>query len=324
MRERTASILVIAGLVGLLPAAGRALTPYSQDFESLNQASATALANDGWLVYGNVFAPDGVTYLYGYGPYPAPNDGYAFCQIVLGEGGVEQGAQQLVAFSDYENLDHAKGYIIEANVYREQAVTADAVGQTWVFDFQAKLGNLEGGSTAAAFIKTINPSAGYVMTNFISADMTNTPATWMGYSLSITIDTSLVGQLLQIGFLNKASYYEGSGIFYDNLSFHILDMTDVPDQTLAGATLRQNHPNPFNPSTQIEFALDRPGRVELCVFDLAGRRIATLRRDDLEAGEHVVTWNGRSDAGTPVPAGQYRCVLKTAAGRVSRSMALVK
>ncbi len=107
----------------------------------MSQTSLTALSDDGWLVYGNVFTSGG-TYLYGYGPFPAPNTGQAFCQVVVGEGGTEQGAQQLVVFSDYNNTDHASGRLIESNVYQEQVVGPGDVGEIWRFSFQAKRGNL--------------------------------------------------------------------------------------------------------------------------------------------------------------------------------------
>jgi hypothetical protein len=319
-------MLAAALLIYLIPAAGQAaLTAYSQDFELLGQADPSALDTDGWLVYGNVFQPDGTTYIYGYGANPAPNDGFGFCQIVLLEGGIEQGVQQLVSFSDYNNGDHALGNIIESNVYQEQTIGPADVGTTWVFDFEAKLGNLTGASTAAAFIKTLNPAAGYALTNFISEDMTSTPLTWTGYSISIVIDASLNGQILQIGFLNRATNYVSSAVFYDNLDFHLGDPTGItPDRAVIGAALRQNYPNPFNPETRIEFALDRPGSVDISVFDLAGRRIATLHRGDMAIGDHAVTWNGRTDSGAPAASGRYSYVLETTTGRVSRSMILLK
>jgi hypothetical protein len=324
MQMRDCRVAAAAVLICLIPAAGYALTPYSQDFELLVQSDPNALANDGWLVFGNVYEPDGTTYIRGYGPYPAPNHSAAFCQIVLGEGGVEQGLQQLVVFSDYENTDHALGDIIESNVYHEQPITSADVGQVWAFEFQAKRGNIEGASTAAAFIKTLDPDAGYALTNIITKDMTTIPTTWSGHGIAIEIDASLEGQLLQFGFLNRASNYEGSGIFYDNLIFY-QTVTDVPaGDVLAGASLRQNYPNPFNPGTRIEFALDNPGLVDISVYDLAGRRIATLQHGELGAGEHHVFWDGRTDAGLAAPAGQYRYVLKTAAGATSRAMVLLK
>ncbi len=283
MRNRATALCALALLLAsLVPAAAHAaLAAYSQDFENLVQTDPSALANDGWLVYGNVSTPTG-TYLYGYGPYPAPNDGFAFCQIDMLQGGTDQGLQQLVVFSDYNNTDHANGNLVESNTYQEQTVGAADVGTIWTFEFQAKLGNLEGSSTALAFIKTLNPSAGYALTNFITADMTAIPTTWGGYSLSIPIDASLEGQLLQIGFANTATLYEGSGVFYDNIVFHQTgDISAVPGAGADAVVLGQNYPNPFNPTTRIDFSLAAAQQVELTVYDLAGRRVAVLQSGPL-------------------------------------------
>lgn len=230
MTARLKVFFGVAALVIFTPLASFALTPYTQDFEGLTQGDPAALANDGWLVYGNVFGPDW-SYWYGYGPFPAPNGGAAFCAIATGEGGAEQGAQQLSVYSDYNNGDHASGAHIESNVFHEQSIAAADVGQTWVFDFQAKLGNLEGATTALAFIKTLDPNSGYAMTNFITVDMTNTPTAWSSYSLSIPIDASLAGQILQFGFANTATYYEGSGVFYDNIDFYLCEASPAEPAT---------------------------------------------------------------------------------------------
>jgi len=48
-------------------------------------------------------------------------------------------------------------------------------------------------------------------------------------------------------------------------------------------TVYQNHPNPFNPSTQISFALPKAQRVTLKVFDLTGKEVATLLRNEHKA-----------------------------------------
>lgn len=214
-----ATIALAAAVLLLVPVASRAdLTTYTQNFEGLVQTDPAALGNDGWKVFGNVFSPDHSVYYYGYGVYPAPNNAGGFCGIDLTP---EPGyaAQDMVVYSDYNNADHGVGNQIEANVFQEQTVGAADVGNTWTFRFDAKLGNLVAPTTALAFIKTLDPNAGWAMTNFITADMTSTPAAWSSYSLSILITPALSGQILQFGFANTCSNYLGSGVWYDNVDW---------------------------------------------------------------------------------------------------------
>lgn len=157
MCRRARTVLAAALLMAVPIPSQAALAPYVENFETLAAGDASALGNAGWIVFGNVYSPDHLQYYYGYGPFPAPNDTAAFCEIVSGEGGLLQGAQQLSAFNDYKNADHALGRLIESNVYREQTIGAGDVGTTWTFEFDAKLGNLERPSTAYAFIKTLDP-----------------------------------------------------------------------------------------------------------------------------------------------------------------------
>jgi hypothetical protein len=212
---------IAAVMICLLPFAATAqLAYYSQDFEGLVQADTGALAGDGWLVFGNVFDSGG-GYLYGYGPYAAPNDGAAFCAIAVGEGGAAQGAQQLSVYNDYNSAEHNNGNLVESNVFQERTIGGGAVGTTWYFQFDAKMGNLVAPSTALAFIKTLDPNAGYATTNFITVDMTSIPTTWGTYQIAIFIDAGLAGQILQFGFQNTATNYNPSGVFYDNIDFYV-------------------------------------------------------------------------------------------------------
>jgi len=57
--------------------------------------------------------------------------------------------------------------------------------------------------------------------------------------------------------------------------------------------LKQNFPNPFNPSTTIHFSLPQRSHITLQVFDVLGREVATLVHGELEAGEHSVVYNAK-------------------------------
>lgn len=190
---------------------------YRQDFEGLGAGDAAALADDGWSVFGNVFSGTTGAYLYGYGTYPAPNGGPAFSAVVAGAGGAAQGAQQLVAFSDYNNGDHGNGHVIEANLFRERTITSADVGRTVTFSFDARRGDLAGATTAMAFVKTLDPDAGYATTRLVTQVTTAIPTTWARYAVALDIDAGLVGQVLQYGFASRATNYTPSGVYYDNL-----------------------------------------------------------------------------------------------------------
>ena len=322
MFSRATTVFAAAFLL-LGPAVSRAdLASYTQNFETLVMSDPGALSSDGWVVYGNVYSPAHML-LYGYGTFPAPNGGSAFSAIVTGEGGTPQGAQQLSIYNDYNNADHANGDLIEANVFREQTIGAADVGNTWTFQFDAKLGNLVSPTTAQAFIKTIDPAQSYAQTNFFPVDMTAIPATWGTYSVAITVDPALVGQIMQVGFNSTATNYVGSGIYYDNLSWTQTGSVGVGGPARQGiADLRPAAPNPFVQSTRLDFSLRQQGMADISVYDVGGRRVATLFHGVAEAGPHAAVWDGRLADGRLAPAGIYRAVLETAAERVSRALVL--
>ncbi len=314
-------ILAAVLTVALPCAAEAALIEYHQDFESLLISSPSALSGDGWVVFGNVYTPAHV-YLYGYGTFPAPNGGSAFSDIDSGQGGAGQGAQQLAIYSDYNNGDHANGNLVESNVFHEQTIGAGDVGQIWRFQFDAKRGNLVSPSTALAFIKTLDPNAGYATTNFLTYETTALPTTWGTFTITITITPALVGQLLQFGFSNTATLYQSSGIFYDNVHFFFAGNAGVGDGVAAALALSPASPNPFHESTRLDYSVATAGFADVSVFDVAGRRVATLFRGAVQPGAHTAFWDGRDAGGRLAPAGVYRAVLQTGSGRETRGIVL--
>ena len=225
---------IVAGTLtlGLAAGASAQLSPYSQDFESLDRTSGSALADDGYNLFVNVFDPSGSTLLYNYGVFPAPNDiNNPNISVISDDSSAPVGDQGLVVFSDYNNGDHANGNRIEVNVFQEQNITAADLGNTYTFSFTAAPvldGNgqnvLNGTATdTLAYIQTLDPNAGFARTNFITAptDMLAAGNTQISLDIDLT-DPLLAGQILQFGFQNTASNYEPSGVNYDNISFGIV------------------------------------------------------------------------------------------------------
>jgi flagellar hook assembly protein FlgD len=88
--------------------------------------------------------------------------------------------------------------------------------------------------------------------------------------------------------------------------------------------LAQNAPNPFNPVTAIRFSLAGESRVELAIYDVAGRSVRTLVAEQLAAGPHEVAWDGRDDRGAPVASGLYFYKLVTPERTAVRKMVMLK
>ena len=88
--------------------------------------------------------------------------------------------------------------------------------------------------------------------------------------------------------------------------------------------LGQNYPNPFNASTSISYRLMKAGQVDLAIYDLAGRKVATLVSSQQEAGAHQVIWLGLDDRGESVSSGVYFYKLTAGERSVTNRMTLLK
>jgi hypothetical protein len=112
----------------------------------------------------------------------------------------------------------------------------------------------------------------------------------------------------------------GSG---DHLYFYHLQRAatgTTQDNPLPNAyRLSPNYPNPFNPTTTIQFELPKASHVSLDIYDILGRKIATLVDLKQEAGIHSVIWNGSNN-----PSGLYFYRLKANDFNETKKMLLLK
>jgi len=82
--------------------------------------------------------------------------------------------------------------------------------------------------------------------------------------------------------------------------------------------LLQNVPNPFQPSTSIEFGVPTAGRVSLRIFDTAGRLVRTLLDEKREPGRYREAWDGRDASGRAAASGVYFYRLQATTGAGER------
>ncbi|MFC1629524.1 FlgD immunoglobulin-like domain containing protein, partial [Gemmatimonadota bacterium] len=88
--------------------------------------------------------------------------------------------------------------------------------------------------------------------------------------------------------------------------------------------LLQNYPNPFNGETMIRFQLPAQERVQLYVYNIRGQRVATIIDEQMDAGYHRITWNGRNDDGRKVGSGVYIYLIQAGPHRQSKKLTYVK
>ena len=96
------------------------------------------------------------------------------------------------------------------------------------------------------------------------------------------------------------------------------------DTTGRKLRVRQNYPNPFNPDTKIAFSVAHACDVKVEIFNMLGQRVKTLLDGRLEAGEHIVEWDGRGTSGKSLSAGLYFCRLTAAGMTETRKMVLLR
>lgn len=102
-------------------------------------------------------------------------------------------------------------------------------------------------------------------------------------------------------------------------------ITSVKTEVPLEFALSQNYPNPFNPTTTIEFSLARQVEVELKIYDILGREVATLLQTNaMNAGRYIVRWDGKNRFGQSVATGVYFYRLVAGDFVHSKKMLLIK
>jgi hypothetical protein len=98
----------------------------------------------------------------------------------------------------------------------------------------------------------------------------------------------------------------------------------LPSGTKGAFALAQSYPNPARDSATITFSLPEAGEAELAVYDMSGRRVATLASGASAAGEREVVWDLTDDGGAAVPPGVYIYRLQGPGGTAARRLVVAR
>lgn len=244
MKKLTKSLAILA-VTALMSGSAFATIDFSDDFESYNLPDGGVIGG-GWNWFLNGWTdgdgrpgfPACDVYVFSFDPtqfVPKPNapnsngtPNYAVSNIAVGATG-----KALNVFSDYGNQDYQLGGdCLETIVFQETVFDAgDAGNYTFSFDTQVPEA-LGDGVTTFAFVKLLDPNAGY--SDVFGGTKKVDTATAGSKSIDVTLAADQAGMILQWGFTNIASYNLPSSRWYDNVSFALEVVVPPPVQPPVG------------------------------------------------------------------------------------------
>ena len=145
--------------------------------------------------------------------------------------------------------------------------------------------------------------------------------TWYGGGTGMQ-DWSTV-QRLQ--FVSETAAQPDAEIFLDRIRIvHPSAVEGRSPITPEEMSLADNYPNPFNPSTVIEFTLPAASEVQVAVYNVRGELVKSLLSAKKSVGVHQVNWDGTNAAGLQAPSGVYFYQLSTEQQNVTKQMLLIR
>jgi hypothetical protein len=115
--------------------------------------------------------------------------------------------------------------------------------------------------------------------------------------------------------------YDNEMIIHRDLAVEILIKEDAPSQKF---NLKENYPNPFNPTTTIPFDVLDEGHMTLGIYDVNGQLVRQLVNEDYVSGSYTAVWDGRNNEGKEMHSGIYVYLMTSDKLTLSGKMLLVK
>jgi len=251
----------------------------------------------------------------------APGGGYVFTYTLTS--GIYRSADDGVTWTlvgpalNYTSIG-AQDNFAYAGIFNARALVSNDYGNLWgfasgfpsgtsVFDIQPVGGNMVLAGT--------NVEANRIYASFDNG------ATFSPYSQELGPNASAETFAATDSFLFAGMAYNGvwriprPGI-----------VVDVPAESNLPQTfhLSQNFPNPFNPTTTIQYTLPERARVSLKIYDVLGNEVKTLVDETQPPGVKSVVWDGKGNQGQTISSGIYFYKLQTIKSSFTKKMVLLQ
>ena len=141
---------------------------------------------------------------------------------------------------------------------------------------------------------------------------------------TILVDSVAAGTTEYVDFvpLNNTAYYywlQAVGDTGGASKMAVPGMVTTVESAPVEFSLSSAYPNPFNPTTTIDFAIPADTKVVMKIYNIAGQEVATLKDEMMSAGVHTVVWNAKD-----MPSGIYFYRLKAGVSMETKKMTLLK
>jgi hypothetical protein len=141
--------------------------------------------------------------------------------------------------------------------------------------------------------------------------------------VSCNLDLDDVGEMSLV--VSKPNYIP----YVDSISISLTAGVDddETDEGMLSFGLEQNHPNPFNPVTSIQYTVDSRQTAQstsLRIYNVLGQKVRTLVDEQKKPGRYRELWDGRDDRGSEVSSGIYFYILRNGENRETRKMVLIR
>lgn len=146
---------------------------------------------------------------------------------------------------------------------------------------------------------------------------------WQYVGLPSDTLSCVIEDITECGFYEFVIESEYGGIYLESEKSIIYFDPDEWEDILPVNELI-NYPNPFNPSTTIEFALEEEEHAALDVYNIKGHKVKELIDEIRPSGKNTVTWNGQDENDDKVCSGIYLLKLETESKSSFRKIMLIK
>ena len=162
-------------------------------------------------------------------------------------------------------------------------------------------------------------------------DQRATSGDWTEYNVIVKSPEDAAGVSCRARFTS----YPVGRVWYDDFSIQPLNVEQIPTgisdpsnyakiQMPEEFKIAKNYPNPFNPTTTIEYSVPKDGKIQIAVYNVLGCKVRTLLHGFRNAGNHQIQWDGKNDAGSTLASGVYLVTLRSGNFVTAKRMSLIK